>query len=73
MTVSADHVSALVSFRFPMHLRGRNSFIGNVGGGISLLNSAMTVAGELLFDSNTASYGAGMSLDDICKVSTDTA
>ena len=51
-----------------MHLSGFNHFVDNVGGGISLLNSAMTVSGELLFDSNTASYGAGMSLDDICKV-----
>ena len=65
---SVDHVSALVSFRFPIHLNGFNHFISNVGGGISLLNSAMTVAGELLLDSNTATYGAGMSLDDICLV-----
>lgn len=66
--MSGDHVSALVSFRFPIHLNGYNHFISNVGGGISLLNSAMTVAGELLFDSNTATYGAGLSLDDICLV-----
>ena len=65
---SADHVSALVSFRFPIHLGGFNHFISNKGGGISLLNSQMTVAGELLMDSNSATYGGGMSLDDICLV-----
>ena len=65
---SGDHVSALVSFRFPIHLNGYNHFISNVGGGISLLSSAMTVAGELLLDNNTATYGAGISLDDICLV-----
>ena len=67
---SGDHVSALVSFRFPVHLSGFNHFISNIGGGISLLNSALTVAGELLLDGNTATYGAGITLDDICLVST---
>ena len=65
---SSDHVSALVSFRFPVHLSGFNHFISNTGGGISLLNSALTVAGELLLDGNTATYGAGIALDDICLV-----
>ncbi len=68
LETSGDHVSALVSFRFPVYLSGFNHFISNTGGGISLLNSALTVAGELLLDSNTATYGAGMALDDICLV-----
>lgn len=65
---SSDHVSALVSFRFPVRLSGFNHFINNTGGGISLLNSEMIVEGELILDSNSATYGAGMSLGDICLV-----
>ena len=68
INASGDHISALVSFRFLIHFDGYNHFISNMGGGISLLNSAMTVVGELLLDSNMATYGAGVSLDDICLV-----
>ena len=38
-----------------------------------MLNSALTVAGELLLDSNTATFGAGIALDDICLVCAKTS
>ena len=63
-----EHASALVSFRFPLNLTGYNHFIGNVGGGITLLNTRLRVQGELLLLNNVATNGGGITTDDSCVV-----
>ena len=65
-----EHASALLAFRFPMNFIGSNIFIGNTGGGITLLNTRITVVGELLLESNTAMVGGGIAMEDTCLVST---
>ena len=67
---SAD-TSAVVAFRFPTVFFGYNTFEGNTGGGITLLNTRMTVrnGSTLLFLRNTAVFGGGISMDDRCLVS----
>lgn len=67
---SAD-TSSVAAFRFPTVFSGSNRFEGNMGGGITLLNTRMSVSsgGKMLFKSNTAVFGAGISMDDRCLVS----
>ena len=52
-----------------MEFTGYNHFIGNLGGGITLLNARLSVRGELLLLENEASFGAGIAMDDSCLVS----
>ena len=52
-----------------MELTGRNSFVRNLGGGITLLNARLSVTGELLLLSNVAMFGGGIAMDDSCLVS----
>lgn len=65
-----DHASALVAFRFPMNFIGSNIFVGNNGGGITLLNTRVTVQGELLLQDNVAMFGGGITMEDTCVVGT---
>ena len=66
----ANDSSAISTFRFPTVFQGSNRFVGNVGGGITLLNTVMNVRenGSLLFEGNTAAFGAGIAMDDRCLV-----
>ena len=64
-----EDTSAVAAFRFPTIFKGRNYFIRNRGGGITLLNTRMRANGTLLFDSNVAVFGAGIAMDDRCLVS----
>ncbi len=68
-TSTSEHSSALVAFRFPTNFKGHNHFIGNKGGGITLLNTILRASGTILFESNTAVFGGGLSMDDRCLVS----
>ena len=63
-----EDTSAVAAFRFPTVFWGRNYFIRNRGGGITLLNTRMQANGTLLFDSNVAVFGAGIAMDDRCLV-----
>lgn len=63
------HSSALLAFRFPVKLSGYNHFVGNLGGGITLLNARLTVRGKLLLLNNVAAFGGGIAMDDSCLVS----
>ena len=60
--------SAIAAFRFPTEFTGENLFIGNIGGGIMLLNTRMSAEGTMLFDSNVAVFGGGIMMDDRCLV-----
>lgn len=63
--------SAIAAFRFPTVFSGSNHFESNIGGGITLLNTRMTVTtnSSLLFLRNRAVFGGGISMDDRCLVS----
>lgn len=52
-----------------MEFSGYNHFVGNLGGGVSLLNSRLDVRGELLLLNNVAMFGGGIAMDDSCLVS----
>ena len=52
-----------------MNFKGYNHFIGNNGGGITLLNTRLEIEGELLLQSNVATFGGGIAADDSCLVS----
>ena len=65
---TVEHSSALVAFRFPVEFQGHNHFYGNRGGGITLLNTILTAKGTLLFESNSATFGGGLAMDDRCLV-----
>ena len=43
--------------------------MGNLGGGITLLNARLSVRGQLLLLNNEAMFGGGITLDDSCLVS----
>ncbi|CAI7990699.1 hypothetical protein GBAR_LOCUS524 [Geodia barretti] len=58
--------SAIAAFRFPITFQGTNRFLGNLGGGVTLLNTQMRASGVLEFDSNTAVFGGGIAMDDRC-------
>ena len=60
--------SAIAAFRFPITFQGTNRFLGNLGGGVTLLNTQMRASGVLEFDSNTAVFGGGIAMDDRCLV-----
>ena len=69
---ATEDTSAIAAFRFPTIFRGVTHFLRNRGGGVTLLNTQMMVQENtsLLFDSNTAVFGAGIAMDDRCLVST---
>ena len=58
---SADS-TALTVYRVHLTFTGNSSFLGNYGGGISLLGSRMDVVGEVELDNNTAVFGAGIAM-----------
>lgn len=58
---SADTTS-ITAYRVLMSFYGHTSFIGNVGGGVSLLSSRMDVRGNVIFHRNTAVFGAGVAM-----------
>jgi predicted outer membrane repeat protein len=58
---SADS-TALTAYRVLLTFNGTSSFVGNWGGGISLLGSRMDVKGEVKLDSNIAVFGAGIAM-----------
>ena len=46
-----------------------NMYIGNIGGGITLLNSRLDVNGRIEFHQNLAVFGGGFALSGRCLVS----
>ena len=68
---SREDASAITAFRFPTVFAGYNTFIENIGGGITLLNTQMEVMANstLLFLRNRAVFGGGIAMDDRCLVS----
>lgn len=46
-----------------------NVYIGNIGGGITLLNSRLDVKGRIEFHRNLAVFGGGFALSGRCLVS----
>ena len=60
--------SAIAAFRFPTIFSGFNNFTGNIGGGITLLNTRMEASGSLWFEGNRAVFGGGIAMDDRCLV-----
>ena len=64
-----EDTSAIAAFRFPTIFSGSNSFVGNIGGGITLLNTRMEASGSLWFEANRAVFGGGIAMDDRCLVS----
>ena len=65
---TAHDTSAVAAFRFPTTFKGNNTFIGNIGGGITLLNTRMQASGTMLFEKNVAVFGGGIAMDDRCLV-----
>ena len=65
----SEYNGALLAFHFPLNLRGSNSFVGNIGGGIVLLATRINLMGNLLLKGNEAINGGGISMDDTCLVS----
>ena len=61
--------SALTAFRFPVYLSGKNIFVRNVGGGINLISTLLQAEGDLQFINNTAKFGGGIAMYDLCRVS----
>lgn len=69
--VEADNFprhAAISSFRFPLRFTGINQLLDNVGGGLSVMGTVVRVDGSLLVHNNTASYGGGIYLEDLCLV-----
>lgn len=60
--------AAISSFRFPLHFTGTNWLLDNAGGGLSAMGTVVRVDGSLLVHNNTASYGGGIHLEDLCLV-----
>ena len=65
--------AAVSSFRFPVQLAGTNMFTHNIGGGISIVDSLITIANNshLIFEDNEANFGGGLQLVGVCLVSTE--
>ena len=65
--------AAVSSFRFPLRFSGRNVFDGNLGGGVSLVNTVVNIDSdsELVFMNNNATFGAGIQMEDRCLVSSE--
>ena len=63
--------AALSSFRFPIRFIGTNKFSRNYGGGVSAVDSMITVAEDshLIFENNVANFGGGLQLVGACLVS----
>ena len=63
--------AALSSFRFPIQFIGTNRFSRNRGGGVSVVDSMITVAEDshLIFENNVANFGGGLQLVGTCLVS----
>jgi predicted outer membrane repeat protein len=55
---------AVSLFRFPITFKGKNRFYRNIGGGVSTVESQITVAenSHLVFEDNSANYGGGLQL-----------
>ena len=58
---SAD-TTAITAYRVLITFYGNTSFHSNQGGGVSLLSSRMDVKGTVIFDNNTAVFGAGVAM-----------
>lgn len=58
---SAD-TTAVTVYRVLLSFYGNCTFTDNLGGGTSLLSSRMDVKGRVLFDRNTAVFGAGVAM-----------
>lgn len=58
---TADTTS-ITAYRVLISFYGNSSFISNQGGGVSLLSSRMDVRGNVVFDGNTAVFGAGVAM-----------
>lgn len=54
--------TAVTMYRVLLSLYGNNTFTDNLGGGTSLLSSRMDVRGQVLFQGNTAVFGAGVAM-----------
>ena len=54
--------TAVTVYRVLLIFHGNNTFLGNQGGGTSLLSSRMDVRGHVLFDGNVAVFGAGVAM-----------
>ena len=65
---SADTTS-ITAYRVLISYYGNTSFISNRGGGVSLLSSRMDVRGNIMFDGNTAVFGAGVAMSGRSLVS----
>ena len=65
---SADTTS-ITAYRVLISFYGNTSFISNQGGGMSLLSSRMDVRGNVMFDRNTAVFGAGVAMSGRSLVS----
>ena len=63
--------AALSSFRFPIRFIGTNRFSRNRGGGVSVVDSMITVAEDshLIFENNVANFGGGLQLVGLVLVS----
>ena len=63
--------AAVSSFRVPIQFIGTNRFYRNIGGGVSIVESLITVAENsyLTFESNSANFGGGLHLVGTCLVS----
>jgi hypothetical protein len=53
-----------LSFRLPISLSGINTFRGNKGGAITLLQSRVDISGSAMFKDNSARVGAALILED---------
>ena len=63
-------ISALTTYRVLVEIIGHNNkYIGNVGGGVTLLNSRLDVKGRIEFHQNLAVFGGGLALSGRCLVS----
>lgn len=48
---------------------GYNKYVGNIGGGVTLLNTRIDVKGRIEFNENSAVFGGGIALSGRCLVS----
>jgi predicted outer membrane repeat protein len=62
--------AAVSSFRFPIKFTGTNRFSRNIGGGLSVVDSLVTVAknSHLIFEDNVAHFGGGLQQVGSCLV-----
>jgi len=67
-TSDSQDIPALTAYRVMVEVNGYNAFNGNIGGGITLLNSRINVNGHINFYYNTAVVGGGITLSGRCLV-----